>query len=127
MDPVGDVDFAAAPATLLIVIREDCRFCQDSIPFYRQLSDARIKQPGSGVRLVVASTDVSESLASFLKSKEIRVDHISNVQAGDLKVPGTPALLLIDRSGKVAKVWRGRLAERQQKEVLLTLGLVPAE
>lgn len=125
IDPVRGVDFAAARITLVMVLREDCHFCQESLPFYRQLSEARSRTPNPDLRVVVASTDSPTALSTYLESKEVRVDQVATVEQGGLKVPGTPSLLLVDRAGKVTRIWRGRLAERQQKEVLQSLGLVP--
>ena len=98
--PVPGVDFTAAQATLVMVLREDCHFCQESVPFYRQLSEARLTNPNSAVRVVVASTDPQDALSAYLQSKEIHVDAVATIKPGALKVPGTPSLVLVDRGGK---------------------------
>lgn len=126
IDPVRGVDFRAARSTLVMVVREDCHFCQESLPFYRQLSDAHVKQPNPTLRIVVASTDAHDALSTYLQSKGVRVDQVSTIESGALKVPGTPALLLVDQTGRILNLWRGKLPERQEKEVFRILGLVPA-
>ncbi len=72
----------------------------------------------SNIKLVVASTDPKASLADYLRNKNINADSVANVRPGDLKVPGTPFLILVDDDGRVARIWRGRLSSTQEKEVL---------
>lgn len=127
IDPVAGVDFRAGGSTLLMVVRENCHFCQDSLPFYRQLSDARARHPNPALRVVAASTDSHDALSAYLQLKGVRVDQVSTIESGTLKVPGTPTLLLVDQAGRILNIWRGKLPDRQEKEVLRTLGLAPAE
>ena len=72
---------------------------------------------------MVASTDSAASLPDYLKAQGVKVDQIAHVEPGALKVPGTPALLLIDSNGKLKRIWRGKLASAQETEVLTVLGL----
>jgi hypothetical protein len=127
IDPVPGVDFKAARSTLVMVVREDCHFCQESLPFYRALSDARLKRRDAGLRVVVASTDSSDALSTFLHSNGIRVDQVATIDVRTLKVPGTPALLLVDANARILNFWRGKLPNRQEKEVLNVLGLTVAD
>jgi peroxiredoxin len=123
IDRIPGVDFRVARSTLVMVIREDCHFCKESLPFYRALSDARSSRPNSGLQVAVASTDSQKSLSAFLKTNGIEVDQVSTIQPGALKVPGTPTLLLVDQAGKIVHVWRGKLPDSQEREVLKVLGL----
>jgi hypothetical protein len=109
------------------VVREDCHFCQESLAFYRELSDARVKRPNPALRIVVASTDSHDALSAYSQSKGVQVDQVSTIESGALKVPGTPTLLFVDQAGRILNIWRGKLPERQEKEVFRILGLVPAE
>jgi hypothetical protein len=123
IDTVRGLDFRAARSTLVMVIREDCHFCQESLPFYRRLADARRNRPDAGLRLAVLSTDASDVLAPYLSRNQVGVDTVLQIESGALKVPGTPTLLLVDSAGKILNVWRGKLPQRQEVEVLKTLGL----
>ena len=119
---VAGVNFRDSRETLLMVLREDCRYCRDSVPFYQQLSSAQ--RDTRGLRLVVASTDVPEAMSAYLRSNAIQVDGVVTVGPGTLKVPGTPHLLLIDSVGKVKQMWRGKLGAAQEREVFAVLGLI---
>jgi len=126
MDSLEGVDFRAAPRTLIMALREDCRYCRDSIPFYRELTG----ELGNGTprpQLVVVSTDPAASMKAYLKAGGLQVDHVVEYQLNALKIPATPMLLLIDGNGLVQRVWRGRLASGGQKEVFGALGIGRAD
>jgi thioredoxin-related protein len=127
IDVLPGVDLAAASRTLVMVLREDCHYCQESLQFYQRLSQARAKRPVKDLRIIVASTDARDALAEYLKSKQVDVDQVVTVAAGLLKVPGTPSLLLVDPTGKILNFWRGKLPAQQEEEALRTLGLASAE
>ena len=119
---VAGVDFRDSRQTLLMVLREDCRYCRESVSFYQQLSSAA-RDPRR-IRLVVASTDSPGSMSSYLESNAIQADGVVTVGPGTLKVPGTPFLLLVDAAGKVKQIWRGKLGAAQEREVFAALGLI---
>jgi hypothetical protein len=120
---VGAVDFQASAQTLVMALREDCRYCQASVPFYRTLTEALRKRADGTTRLVVMSTDSVPAMSAYLKANDIQVDHVAAYRAGDLKIPGTPFLFLVDRAGIVKSVWRGKLATSQEREVFALFGL----
>jgi hypothetical protein len=123
MDPVEGVDFSVAQYTLVMAFRENCSFCQESVPFYQKLSAAMVGAPGRPHQLAVVSTDSVVALSAHLTANAMHVDHVINIQPGELKIPGTPLLFLVDRSGTVKRVWRGRLETSEEEEVFGALGL----
>jgi len=127
IDAVAGVDFKAARRTLVMVVREDCRYCAESLPFYQKLTEARAKNPGQDLRVIVATTDAHETLAAYLRSNRVDVDKVVTIAAGALKVPGTPSLLLVDATGRILSFWRGKLPPQQEQEVLRVLGLTSSE
>jgi hypothetical protein len=127
MDPLEGVDFGAARQTLVMALRQDCRFCQDSLPFYQQLVAAAGGRAAGALQLTVVSTDPSSSLSEYLGANGVVVDHVVAVQRGSLKIPGTPQLLLVDSGGLVTRLWRGRLGPDQEREVFRELGLIVAD
>lgn len=123
VDEIPGVDFGAAARTLVMVLREECRFCRESVPFYRQLTSDIAQAEGVNVKVVVASSDPTTQMSAYLNRNEIRTDRVANVKPGDLKVPGTPFLMLLDRHGVVLNLWRGQIPTAQEKEVYQALGL----
>jgi|SRR5688572_22841631 len=123
VDAIAGIDFGASSQTLLMVLREDCRYCRDSLPFYKSLTAAVGKTADKNPRLVVASTDRPDKMTAYLKANGIQVDQVAAYRLGELKVPGTPFLMLVDGNGTVTRVWRGWLPPPQETEVLKVLGL----
>ena len=126
MDPLEGVNFGGAAQTLVMALREDCRFCRDSVPFYQEL----LAQEGTrkvSSQFVVVSTDPAASMAAYLKAGGLDVQHVVEYAPGALKIPATPTLLLINATGHVERVWRGRLAPNLQKEVFGALGIDRAD
>ncbi len=113
---LAGVDFEAAEQTLLLVVRKGCRFCDESMPFYKQLGDdASIAKR---TRLVIAAPDEEQVSREELAKQAVRVDQVVKVSAGQLKVRGTPTAILVDRSGAVRQVFIGRLDEAKQQELV---------
>jgi hypothetical protein len=113
---LSGVDFGASDQTLLLVVRKGCRFCDESMPFYKQLGDdAAIAKR---TRLVIAAPDDETVSREELAKQAVRVDQVVKVSAGQLKIRGTPTAILVDRSGAVRQVFIGRLDEAKQQELV---------
>lgn len=123
IDAIDGVDFRASAQTLVMVLREDCRYCRESVPFYQKLTAANGKTTERALRVVVASTDAPALMSAYLKASEVQVDQVAGVRPGGLKVPGTPFLVLVDANGTVTQVWRGKLGVSQEQELFALLGL----
>lgn len=108
--------------SVILFVRDGCRFCEASIPFYRRLGQA-VQNQQATVRLVGLCPDRTEACATYLKSNGIQVTDVVGVQQqGVLKFAGTPTLLLTDPSRKIASVWVGQLTAAAEKEVLDAIG-----
>jgi len=116
---VAGVDFNAANQTLLLVVRKGCRFCEESMPFYKQLGDDRAI--AKTTKLVIAAPDEENVSRDELAKQGVRVDQIVKVKGGQLKVRGTPTAILVDRKGTVREVLIGRLDETKQRELVAAL------
>jgi hypothetical protein len=121
-----EINFASAEHTLMLVVRRDCEYCEESVPFYRSIvSEVTKRSPGIAVQLVVVTSDDRETAMDFLRTNQIAISTvmpISGVKMRALKVPGTPTLILTDRAGVVEQVWIGKLTAAGEREVLRKLG-----
>jgi hypothetical protein len=116
---VAGVDFRSAEQTLVLVVRKGCRFCDESMPFYKQLGDdIAIKKT---TRLVIAAPDDEVVSREELAKQAVRVDQVVKVKGGELKVRGTPTAILVDRGGTVRQVLVGRLDETKQRDLIAAL------
>jgi len=113
---------AGANTALVMALSPTCHFCNDSMPFYKQLVDKR-NQSGSPVKLIAAvpSPQAKDEEAQHLATAGATMDGIQPVDYRAIKVSGTPTVILVDRQGKVLSVWVGKLEGKGEQEVLKTL------
>ncbi len=100
--------------TLLMVLRSDCRFCQQSMPFYRRL----LERDSQDVEIVVVAPPFDAGIEGYLASEGITPDSVMFVQRDTLPVQGTPTLLLVDGDGMVTHAWIGLLDAEREADVL---------
>jgi thioredoxin-related protein len=113
----GAVDYRLSDQTLLLVLSRACKFCNQSMPFYRRIVEGRPPDRGA-TRIVVLTLDERDEASDYLISGGVHVDQIVNVKPEKLSVLATPTLILVDRFGKIVKAWIGLLPENMEGEVL---------
>jgi hypothetical protein len=118
-----DIDFSSAGQTLLLVVRKGCRFCEESMPFYRRLGDDLTL--GRRARIVVVAPDDEAVSRAELQRYEVRADQVVRIGLDQLKVRGTPTAIVVDRASVIRQVLTGRLEETQQRELINLLRGVP--
>jgi len=113
---------AGTDRALVLALSPTCHFCNDSMPFYKQLLDQR-NQKGSAVKVIAAvpGDDVKSDEEKNFTSHGIQPDSIIAVDFKKIKVPGTPTVLLVDNQGKILDVWVGKLDGSREREVLARL------
>lgn len=101
--------------TLILVLKAGCRFCDESMPFYR-----RILKMGneSNVKLVAVFPTGVEEGTSYLSKYGIADIEVRQMPLKDLHVRGTPTLILTNEFGEVANFWVGRLPQEKEDEVI---------
>ncbi len=110
-------DWAAHDQTLVLALRKGCHFCEDSAPLYKRLLTEH-KQGGSATAIVAVFPDNADAVKEVVQSEGLAVQALAGVPLEKLKVPGTPTLLLVDRTGTVLKAWMRMLSPRQELEVM---------
>ena len=113
---------AGTSRALVVAVSPTCHFCNESMPFYKQLLEQR-NQKSSPVKFIAAvpSDEVKAEEAQKFATAGATPDGLVKLDFAAVKVPGTPTLMLVDNRGKVLGVWVGKLEERRQKEVLAAL------
>jgi hypothetical protein len=113
---IDGLSFSDARLTVALVVNSECRFCADSIPFYRRI--AELRRPGN-VQLVALSLEPVDSLTKYLEQNAVTVDRALQLQ-GPTVIPttGTPTLVLVGQDGTVSSRWLGRLDANQEQEVI---------
>lgn len=113
---------AGTKRALVVALSPTCHFCNESMPFYKQLIDQR-NQKSSPVKVIAA---VPAEQAKAEESKKFaeagtQPDNMVHMDFSSIKVPGTPTILLVDNSGKVLDVWVGKQDEKGEKDILEVL------
>lgn len=106
-----------AHSIVALFFRRDCHYCQESLPFYRELSEVRDTSSGR-LRFILADPDDERGLREFLVEHHIKPDRIETLSLSVAGVVGTPTLALLDRNGAVRRLWVGRLQPNEREEVL---------
>jgi thioredoxin-related protein len=109
--------FANGHDSLLLVVSTTCHFCQESLPFYKQLSE---KVHGK-IDIIAVLPEPENEAKKFLTDAGVQTDHIVKAVPNSIGISGTPTVLLVDSKGKVKNVWLGRLDEDGQKKLLSTV------
>jgi len=113
-------DGRSNPKTVVLALSTNCHYCTESAEFYRKLS-LQCHQQHIPI-IAVLPQDVTAS-RSYLTDEGVIVDEIRQVPLADLRVDGTPTLVIIDSSGVVKKVWVGKLPSNKEKEVIDQINL----
>jgi thioredoxin-related protein len=113
---------AGSQRALVVALSPTCHFCNESMPFYKQLIDQR-NQKGSTVKVIAAVPAEQAKAEEAKKFAEAgtQPDSMVHVDFSAIKVPGTPTVLHVDNTGKVLDVWVGKLDEDGQEDVLEVL------
>lgn len=117
---LAGVDWSHSPTNVVIDIRSGCQYCEASLPFYQELTQAG-RQHSAAVSVFAVSSDTAEVLNTFLTKAGVTVDRIIQANPGSLGIPGTPTVLLVDANGIIRERYLGKLGESQEKALLSRL------
>ncbi len=109
--------FEAIPLTIVLVVSDSCRYCVESIPFYRGLLP-EIRSSGARTLLALPPGTPKESPFRALSTGADGIRAWSDLS---FRIQATPTLIAVGPSGVVKAVWVGRLSGRQQTSVMETL------
>jgi hypothetical protein len=110
-DDFTTVDFTSRnPARhhLVIYVKSICRYCTDSMPFYRrkiELARTRLQE----IDVVFVTDPADREWPDYLRRNGINPDVAVAVPFAQWKTRVTPTLILVDPSRKVKNVWTGAL------------------
>lgn len=102
---------------LLLVLSAECRFCTESMPFYRRLA-ARPEVRSGQVRLSVVSMQPLAEMREYLREHGLEAAHVMSVPESGLRVGATPGIVLATREGVVRESWLGAVPSREEKRVI---------
>ena len=109
-------DWQSAPVSVSLQISSTCHFCDESMPFYRQLMAAR-QNGAAEVPVIVASRDAIDVMRGHLDDQQVAVDKVLHSRM-DGFAPVTPTVYVVDSKGKVERAYVGKLDPSGEKELL---------
>lgn len=117
IDPAVGIDFAAGERTLIMVLRSDCRYCRESMPFYRRL----LARDTDATQVVVVAPPDDREMGDYLAFEQVRPDALTFAEPNLVPVSSTPTLLMTDAEGLVTHAWVGLLDADREADVFVTL------
>jgi hypothetical protein len=109
------VDFASSAQTLVLALNLNCQYCDESVPFYKALVAGRTTPVA--LRVIAVLPAEREESQPALAKKGLHPDQLIDLPLSQLRIRGTPTVLLVDRHAMVQAVWQGRLDAKRQQEV----------
>ncbi|MFZ0774038.1 MAG: hypothetical protein WCA49_21640 [Candidatus Sulfotelmatobacter sp.] len=101
-------DWHRSPPTLVVAVRDGCVYCERSYPLYRRLEDLE-RDNHLKAHILMVMPDDSTRAGAVLSSHGITSQAIAGTPLSNIKVSGTPTLLLVDASGRLLQSWIGEL------------------
>lgn len=114
------IDYSHNPQTLLIAMSVKCKFCGESVRFYKQLAEAR-RGLGKYTQLVALFPEDEDTVRQYLRRNQLEIGAVAGSDLKSLNISGTPTIILVDRQGKIIDFWIGKLAEGDEQQVINVL------
>jgi thioredoxin-related protein len=111
------IDWAKNRRTLVLALSTQCHFCTESAPFFQRIQ----RETAPNLKMVAVLPQPVSDAHKYLEGEGVHIDDVRQATLSAIGVTGTPTLLLVDSSGKVADVWRGKLDPDQEAGVLKVL------
>lgn len=113
-------DWHTHAQTLVVAVRQGCVYCERSYPLYRKLDGLEHSNSLKAHMLIVMPDDPASG-AELLRSQQITSQSIPATPLGDVKVSGTPTLLLVDANGRLLQSWVGELDSSKAEALVAQL------
>ena len=117
--PLSGVEWVKSGHTVLLVLQNGCRFCTESAPFYQRLIKETANR--SDVKLIALLPQSVTEGKQYLNEIGVSIDDVRQVSPSQVKVGGTPTLILVNDSGVAVDVWKGKLQPDAESQVLSKL------
>lgn len=113
-------DWKSHARTLILALQDGCRFCEESLPFYRKLAELENSNQ-TDAHLIAVFPDAPAAVRRHLATQQLAIEAFAGVELSQVKAAGTPTLILVDRQGRASGVWIGALAATAEAEVVTAI------
>jgi hypothetical protein len=114
---IENVNYDATERTLVLALNTQCKFCRESLPFYRRLLSTQGHSDRSN-QIAVIFPNTDSEVWEFVQQAQLSVHAVAGQDFAKFQISGTPTLVLVGRDGKVRGLWAGELSEAGEKEVI---------
>jgi hypothetical protein len=110
---IENVSYEKAESTLVLALNTQCKFCKESLPFYRKLLSTH-----SSNQIAVIFPNPDREVREFVEHAKLSVHALGDQDFSKFQIDGTPTLVLVGRDGKVRDLWTGELSAASEKQVI---------
>ena len=118
---VQGIDWSKKDTHIVLVLRKGCHFCSESAPFYQRL--VRAVADRSDLDVIAALPQDAADAHQYLSELELPITDVRQADIIATKVYATPTILLVDKTGTVTDLWRGKLPGDKELELFNRLHL----
>jgi hypothetical protein len=111
---IENVSYDKAESTLVLALNTQCKFCRESLPFYRKLLSTH--SPTTQIAIIFPNPD--KEVLEFVDEAKLPAPAVGGQDFSKFQIDGTPTLVLVGRNGKVQDLWAGELTAAREKQVL---------
>src|SRR6185312_15291545 len=105
------LDPSKSRKTVILALGTHCRYCRESLPFYRELMNIS-SEKASTIQMIAVFQEPEHEIQAFVREASLRgVSTVASTSLAALKVPGTPAILLLDNNGTLIDFAVGKLSK----------------
>lgn len=83
------------------------------------------KQGQLPAHLLAVFPDQQADASAALHGEQLDVEMLAGLSLADLKIAGTPTLLLVNPKGRVLRVWEGQLPTKDEQQVVNVIRAQP--
>lgn len=117
---VSGVKWDQAEKTVVLALSTQCHFCQESLPFYRDLTASKAVTSNRVAVVAIFPQQLPEAQA-FINAGKIQPSTVLSMPLQTIGTSSTPTLLLVNHSGIVERLWVGVLSSSQRNDLLSEL------
>jgi hypothetical protein len=116
------VGIAQSRLSAVVVVSNNCHFCVESAPFYRQLTALQKTYPAETFQTVFLGMGGAADAEAFVSAHHLDARSVrATPEDVRSRIPGTPTLILVDANGRVTSSWVGKLSAADENTVLSTV------
>jgi thioredoxin-related protein len=96
---IDNLDTSKSNKNVLIVMTKGCRFCEESMDFYKQTLQ---QYQGSNIGIAAVFPSGSEDIGTYLQNHGVTGIDIKYSDLSRIEVRATPTIIVTDENGRIA-------------------------